>query len=151
MENTARSTRSPSSIKLGLVPTLSEVNGRTVTDFSRKETELIEVISLKQGRRWSCTPCKSSFSLPHMVFWCCSTQPTTPGSRCHLLISQSLVLSPSLGHKIPRGIIQNSGKNWNPTLFQNRKHRTGSFYNPSKQNYLNYPQTTLTYRSFHSY
>lgn len=66
MENTAKSTCCPSSIKLGLVPTLNEANGSTLTDLSRKGTTLVEVSSLKQGQRWSCRSCKSVFSLLHI-------------------------------------------------------------------------------------
>lgn len=133
MENTAKSTHSPSSIKLGLVPTLNEVNGSTLTDISRKETELVEVSSLKQGQRWSCRLCISAFSLPHMISQYCSIHPTTPRSCYHLLLSPSLILSSSLDQMIPRKITWNSGKNWNHTLLHSRTYSVGSFYTLSKR------------------
>lgn len=132
MENTAKSTCCPSSIKLGLVPTLNEANGSTLTDLSRKGTTLVEVSSLKQGQRWSCRSCKSVFSLLHIISQFCSTHPTNPRSCYHLLLSPSPILSLFSDQMIPRQFTWNSGKNWNHTLLHSRTHRVGSFNNLSK-------------------
>lgn len=149
LENTAKSTRSPSSIKLGLVPTLNEVNGSTLADFSRKETELTEVSSQKQGQRWSCTLCKSVFSLPHMMSQYCSTHPTTPRSRYHLLLSPLLILSSSLDRMIPRQITWDSRKNpSHPSPQQNIELEASTTFQKEAPNY---PRIKFIYHGFHSY